>query len=528
MATFTPVQAQKMTLSGSGATATATSIVLTSMKQIDGSTTLTMADFGSIGYGVLEPGTSREETISFTGITQNASGTATLTGVTRGLKFVSDYTQDTALRQAHAGGTIFILTNPSVYYNEFVTKKNQENIAGVKTFTTIPKTSAGDPIADEDLVRKKYVDDNVAGGTVSHNKVVVAGTAGVTIAAGELIYFDATDDEWKLCDADLTATVDRVLLGIAQGSGIDGGAITDGVLLYGIDDNQSGMTIGDTMYASNTAGAIASTAGTIEVEVGIAKSATELYFSPRYASTPKADEIDAMAGTSGTPSSTNKFVTEDDPEYGKFEKFIFGETIAVGEAVYLKASDQKVYKTDASFDDERIHSFVGIAKEAGDADETKKVVVSGIITGLSGLTAGSRYYLSDTAGAIATTPGTYKKHVGIATLTTALIVQNQANFSDFGAPVRAKDTEYQNGNNWRMIMVTVNLSSGAAVNQALLKIGVASPAATVISRVSSDSSTVSNDFSQIAVMIPPKYYYKLVTGSGTIVVGYWYEIDLRW
>jgi hypothetical protein len=38
-----------------------------------------------IVYGTIAPKTSSSEFISFTGITQNADGTATLTGVTRGL-----------------------------------------------------------------------------------------------------------------------------------------------------------------------------------------------------------------------------------------------------------------------------------------------------------------------------------------------------------------------------------------------------------------------------------------------------------
>ena len=52
---FTPVQAQKFRLSGSGITASATSVSLQTFKLSDASTTITMADFGDIGYGTLEP-----------------------------------------------------------------------------------------------------------------------------------------------------------------------------------------------------------------------------------------------------------------------------------------------------------------------------------------------------------------------------------------------------------------------------------------------------------------------------------------
>jgi len=110
------VQCQELKLAGAGISVSDTSIILQSFKQIDGSTNIVMADFGDVGYGTLEPGTSREEQISFTGITQNGSGTATLTGVTRGLKFVSDYTADAALRHAHAGASVFRISNTAAFY----------------------------------------------------------------------------------------------------------------------------------------------------------------------------------------------------------------------------------------------------------------------------------------------------------------------------------------------------------------------------------------------------------------------------
>lgn len=527
MSTFKQVQAQQFTLAGSGVTATATSITLTSFKQIDGSTNLTTADFGSIGYAVLEPGTSREESISFTTVTQNANGTATLTGVVRGLQFVSPYTTSSALKQAHAGGTPFILTNSASYYEEFVDVRNTQDVSGVKTFTTVPKTSAGDPVDATDLARKQYVDDTVNGGAVSNNRTVVAGTAGETITTGQLVYFDETDNEWKLTDADTASTVDRVLLGIAQGAGTNGNAITGGVLILGTDANQTGLTIGDKMFASNTAGAIANSAGTTEVEVGIAKSATELYFNPRYASMPTADETDALAGTSGTPSASNKFVTALDTSFGNFVTFTFGETIAIGEAVYLKSSDQKVYKTDASFDDERIHSFVGVAKEAGNVDEEKQVFVSGLASGLTGLTAGSRYYLSNTAGAIAVTPGDFKKHIGITESTTTLLVQNQANISDFGSPTRVIGDSYQNGNNWRMVLVSVNLTT-ASLNKAEAKIGVASAGTTIMTASADGANDGADTNTPMTFLVPPNYFYSVAQSNGTVIKTNWYEADLRW
>jgi hypothetical protein len=312
--TFQYVQIQKLKLSGSGVTATDTSITFTSMQFVDG-TNVTMSNFGTIGYMTLEPGTSREENISFTGITQNGSGTATITGVTRGLKPYSPYDQDTGLRQAHAGGTIAVVSNSAPFYNKISGKDNDETISGVWTFTdpNIPKMSAySSPTDDTQFATKKYVDDLALGGTANIDRVTVAGNAGETVAAGNIVYFDLTDNEWKLADASTAATCENVKLGIAQGAGTDGNAISGGVLVEGLDSNQSGLTIGDKQFLSDTAGAISTSAGTVEVSIGIAKSATELYFCPGFDQQLTEDQQDALTGTSGTPSNSNKFVTNND------------------------------------------------------------------------------------------------------------------------------------------------------------------------------------------------------------------------
>lgn len=276
---FTPVQAKRFTLSGSGCSSSATSITVTNFELPSG-TSITMSMFGTLGYAVLEPGTSRVEVISFTGVTDNGDGTSTLTGVTRGLNFVAPYTGDSSRAFAHVGGSGLVLSNPAVYYSKFASLDNDETVAGQYTFTQTPKTSDV-PVSGDDIVNKTYADGLALGGATV-DKVVVAATAGETVSAGNLVYFDLTDNEWKKTDADTVATVEGVMLGIAQGSGTNGNAITGGVLIHGVDTNQTGMTQGDPMYASNTAGGIASSAGTASRIIGIARSATNLYFDPYF------------------------------------------------------------------------------------------------------------------------------------------------------------------------------------------------------------------------------------------------------
>ncbi len=124
-------------LYGSGVSASETSITLTSFKQPVSSYLLYMADFGTIGYLTLEPGNvSRQEFVSFTGVTQNADGTATLTGVTRGLAPVSPYTASTTIQKAHSGGTVAVISNPPQLYETLLSKNNNGTSTAVHTWAS--------------------------------------------------------------------------------------------------------------------------------------------------------------------------------------------------------------------------------------------------------------------------------------------------------------------------------------------------------------------------------------------------------
>lgn len=155
------LQVQKTSLAGSGVSATATTIILSSLTHIAavGGGTVAMTDLGTLAWGTLEPGTSREEIISFTGITQNGDGTATLTGVTRNLKSYSPYDQYSSTGFAHAGGAIFVVTNNPQLYDNFANKGNDETITGLWDFSTsIPTLPNSNPTTGNQATRKTYVD----------------------------------------------------------------------------------------------------------------------------------------------------------------------------------------------------------------------------------------------------------------------------------------------------------------------------------------------------------------------------------
>ena len=165
-ATFKPVQAQTFYLAGSGATIGDTTIVLSSFKQIDGTTNLLTADFGSKGYATMEPNNStQEEQISFTTVTQNINGTATLSGV-KSVLFVSPYTESSGLAKSHPGGSSFVISNTSKFYDDLLAFDNDETVSGLFTFNQLPQSTVT-PSDDKDFATKVYVDSGLLAGAAN-------------------------------------------------------------------------------------------------------------------------------------------------------------------------------------------------------------------------------------------------------------------------------------------------------------------------------------------------------------------------
>jgi hypothetical protein len=307
------IAAIKPTTLKSSLSASASAVILASVEDRHGEA-VSMSTFGEWGTVVIKNGT-QWECIKFTALANNADGSTTLTVATSGRKIlpVTPYTGGSTGFDFIAGSDV-IFTNDGLTMSSFGNTENAQTWNEAQTYAVVPRTTGGDPVDNNDLVRKSYVLSVVLGSLTSID-VIVPGNAGETVAAGEGLYFDTTDNEWKRWDADTAASVNNVLLGIAQGAGTDGNPITDGILISGVDTHQTGLSVGDVQYASNTAGGISTTPGTNEVTVGIAKSATELYFSPRFDQTITENQQDAM-NTTTAASASNLFMTQKDFQIG--------------------------------------------------------------------------------------------------------------------------------------------------------------------------------------------------------------------
>lgn len=163
-----PIAGHTYTLAGSGVSSSATSITLQSLTIKQTGQKIQDSDLSDTFYITLEPGSnSKQEIASCTTVVQNANGTATLSGCSRGLSPVSPYTASTTLRFTHAGGTQVIFSDPPQLFNSFAAKENAESITGAWTFssTSMPKLDAYlAPTTTVQFVTKKYVDDTAFSG----------------------------------------------------------------------------------------------------------------------------------------------------------------------------------------------------------------------------------------------------------------------------------------------------------------------------------------------------------------------------
>lgn len=124
------------------------------------------------------------------------------------------------------------------------------------------------------------------------------------------------------------------------------------------------------------------------------------------------DNIVAYQGASGTNTDIEGTV---------------GETVTLGQVLYLSDGSGALnagqwYKADADTTYSSTTPLVGLAVAGITSGATGQIRILGAMDGLSGLTAGSSYYISATAGSITATAPTKRRFVGVATSTTRLII----------------------------------------------------------------------------------------------------------
>lgn len=217
-------------------------------------------------------------------------------------------TESSGAVRAHRIGAPIILTNFAVLQRVADVLNGDLDLDG-----SSPLAYDSEPTVTgrEEIATVGYVLDAASGDVAFGAQTISSANAGETVAEDDLVYFKTSDQEWYHTDGTTAATVNGVQIGIALGAGTDGAGITGGVQISG-PYTTTGLTAGSTYYASDTNGGISTSAGTNKLAIGVALSTTRLFLFSINQQTLTTIEKDALKGTSGTPSSTNKFVTAND------------------------------------------------------------------------------------------------------------------------------------------------------------------------------------------------------------------------
>lgn len=403
---FNPVGGQTYRLKTSIGT-TDTTILLSSFKEPITGNNITMTTLNSdIGYATIDPqSSSRKEFVSFTGITQNSDGSATLTGVSRGLSFQYPFTASSTLRQSHPGQSILILSDSPQFFAEYARLRSDETITG---YWSAPSPTSGSHLATRDYVLSAITGTS----SIAFNKVIVQGTGGETFATGTILYLRPSDQRWYKLDVDDSSHYMDRELGVAQGPGTSGGTITNGVLTYGLDSTQVGMTGGNFIFAASTAGA--TTTSTTSQPLGVAISATTMFFD--------SEIIDSAEYVSKTYSGTSTFsgqVVGGEKIQLVASTTLTGATLPV--PVFITASGTASTSATGATTSALFNGFAITNTSAGGI---ATIQLDGIVPGFSGLTKGAKYFVSAT-GTISTTQTGYSVPVGTAVSPTEILIEKQ-------------------------------------------------------------------------------------------------------
>ena len=164
-----------------------------------------------------------------------------------------------------------------------ITTAAQANITSLGSLTSL--TMGGDVTLGENGIAL----DPAMSADGKYSGTTITGTAGATLAFGDLIYLDPTDSRWELADANSAAAADgdaRGMLGICVLAAA-GDASATTILLQGMvraDTAFPALTINAPVYAGEVAGDVVVTQPTttdVVIRVlGSATTADEMYFNP--------------------------------------------------------------------------------------------------------------------------------------------------------------------------------------------------------------------------------------------------------
>ena len=434
-------------------TSSATTINVASITTTD-SHTITAADFTPAIYFIVDPNNdAKKEIVKCTGV----SGVA-FTGCTRGLAFYgTTETSVSANQKSHGAGVQIVNSNVHYYY---VSLNTDQTWAGIQTFDVYPVASStiGLPTTAYQFATKTYVDSVGAGGFTASNiggglTLRANGTSPETMDINTSTYplwFDIDSSGYFGLATTTIYNHNTAVLGLKDFGDyyfasstndryISNSTSTEDVSGY-LFNNQYIYTRGASSWATTTPTDLMSVWNTASSTWMIYDSSAfdwnenDSYNDTGYATGTGLDDwFNDRTNATTTKAldftfsddltvSGDLIVTNDLIVNGLVNKFTSGETIAGATTpipVFV-ATTTKIMISDG--DDNLRYDFIGFAISTANLDEDIYIQTNGVVSGFTGLTIGSEYFVQDAIGTIDTTIGTYPYLTGIAISATELLI----------------------------------------------------------------------------------------------------------
>lgn len=336
-------------------------------------------------YGLtIDEGTSSEEHMIVT-----LAGTAG-TIVVRGLSVVDGLTNVAARQFEHRrGASVKMTDHPSLI-------RIIRRLDGDEAFDSVAWTGV---TSISGLATPTSGETTKAANVAYVNSVVAAGAADATTSV-KGISEEATDAELQA--------------GTATGG--------TGARLYAGGASHTETPAANKVPVANSSGKLAAGWGGAASSLATLDGSSKVVQDPANATaTPTASKIPIADGN----GKLDAWITDGSLNV---QAYVAGENINASttpQAVYLKESDGRVYKTDSTSAGEAVFAFIGFVANAQNVTtgNSVNVITDGVVSGFSGLTVGGYYFGTNTAGTISTTAGTISYQFGRAVTASTLLIQ---------------------------------------------------------------------------------------------------------
>jgi len=369
-----------------------------------GGNCLDVSALGGEIFVTIDPGKSKIELARCTG---SSTSTNRLTGCTRGLAFSGASTASVvARRNKHSAGASVVVSNVHYVYERFLDRTGKGGTTQTLTGDFTTTGTFTNAVTDGNF----YLGDDTTGADKSF-----------LARNGEANYpflrYDESENKWVFSDDG----VNTINLATSTASGLSASTTA------GIGITNSEIYVNASSTDSSSGGFLDFSAGKLfwDVTAFLAKAwtwgGTQTFDA--FAGTSTVDTLQ-ITGSAGTANDAVNYSSAQTLIGQSAQSGTAGATVVAGDALYI-ASSGKLLLADPAFPGSS-QNFVGIALTGGNDTDAIQFIPSGGVYTTSGLTAGSVYYLSGTAGNItATRPSApdLPVEIGRALTTTTLLVK---------------------------------------------------------------------------------------------------------